>query len=268
MKNIRLLVTYDGTHFFGWQKTAMGPSIEETLRAVLKQILQEPVKLQAASRTDRGVHAQRQVVNFMTEKDPPLKISLNRLLPSSIKVLDVKVMPPTFHPTLDAKKKLYTYCICFGPTQLPFHRHFSWHVPYQLNLNEMQSAAAYLIGEHDFSAFCNMHSNMNYPHKRRTIESIELTNLFEQIAPTSCQSNSEKFGQGANRLQIAIRGDHFLYKMARNIVGTLVYVGRGKLIADAIPEILASKRRLEAGITAPAHGLTLKEIYFSNTGSL
>lgn len=245
MKNIRLLIAYDGAPFFGWQKTAMGPSIEETLQDVLEQILQEPVKLQAASRTDRGVHAEGQVVNFMTEKDPPLTISLNRLLPGSIKVLDVKVMPPTFHPTLDAKKKLYTYSICFGPTQLPVNRHYSWHIPDQLNLEQMRYAADYLIGEHDFSAFCNMHSNLNYPHKRRTIESIEWTSL------------------GSHRLMLAIRGNHFLYKMARTLVGTLVYVGRGKLAADAIPEILASKKRVQAGITAPAHGLTLKKIYFS-----
>jgi len=247
MNNICLQLAYDGEPFFGWQKTEAGPSIEEALQTVLEQILQEPIKLQAASRTDRGVHAEGQVVNFMTNKEPPLKISLNRLLPSSIRVLEVKVMPPSFHPTIDATGKLYTYCICFGPTQLPFHRHFSWHVPPLLDLEQMQKAATYFIGEHDFSAFCNVHENLKYPHKRRRIDQIEFISL------------------GENRIQIAICGNHFLYKMVRNLVGTLVHVGEGRLNADAIPDILASKKRIEAGVTAPAHGLTLKMIYFANS---
>lgn len=214
------------------------------MQNVLEQILQEPIKLQAASRTDKGVHAEGQIVNFITQKDPPKKISLNRLLPSSIRVLEIIVVPIDFHPSLHATGKLYTYQICFSPIQLPFHRHVSWHVPALLDIDSMREAATHLLGEHDFSAFCNVHENLNYPHKRRYIERIDLI----QLAP--------------NRLQIQIKGNHFLYKMVRNLVGTLAYVGSGKLLPDAIPKILASKQRPQAGITAPAHGLTLQEIYF------
>ncbi len=244
MSNICLLLTYDGTSFFGWQKTESGSSVEETLQTVLEQIMQEPVTLQAASRTDRGVHAEGQVVNFMTDKAPPKKISLNRLLPPSIRVLEVNVMAHEFHPSLDALGKLYSYKICYGPTQLPFHRYFSWHVPGELNLDLMKKGAEILIGEHDFSAFCNVHENLNYPHKWRRIDRIEIIELEN------------------NRLQIDIQGNHFLYKMVRNLVGTLVYVGLKKLSVEAIAHILASKARPQAGITAPAHGLTLRKIFF------
>ncbi len=243
MKNICLKIAYDGTPFYGWQKTDAGPSVEGTLQNILEQILQEPIKLQAASRTDRGVHAMNQMVNFFTTKEPPSQLSLNRLLPSSIRVLEVKTMPNEFHPSLDAKGKLYVYSICYGPLQSPFHRFFSWHVPNALDIEAMQEAANSFLGEHDFSAFCNMHENIHYPHKRRKIDSITLT-------------------QSPDRLQIAIKGDHFLYKMVRTIVGTLVYIGQGKLKATSIQEIIASKRRPHAGITAPAHGLSLKEIYY------
>lgn len=245
MKNICLIIAYDGSAFFGWQKSNSGPSIEETLQKVLEQILQEPVSLQAASRTDRGVHALGQVVNFLTEKDPPKILSINRLLPASIRALEMRIMPLDFHPSLDATGKLYTYHVCFGPLQLPFHRSFSWHVPAQFDLARMREAAGALTGEHDFSSLCNSHENLNYIHKRRKIERIDLI----VIEP--------------NRLRIEIQGNHFLYKMARNIVGTLVYAGTGKLAPEAIHKILAAKQRPLAGVTAPAHGLTLQMIYYS-----
>ncbi|MCH9627044.1 MAG: tRNA pseudouridine synthase A [Chlamydiales bacterium] len=244
MHNICLVIAYDGTPFLGWQKTGHGASVEEALQSVLEQILQEPIQLQAASRTDRGVHAQGQVVNFFTHKNPPKAISLNRLLPSTIRVLAVKHMPPDFHPSLDAKGKLYTYSLNWGPIQLPFDRLYAWHVPYALDIQEMKTAARHLIGEHDFSAFCKNHPGAQYAHTRRHIESIEIAR------------------QDPGQLKIAIRGNHFLYKMVRALVGTLVHVGRGKLKSDAIPRILASHAREEAGQTAPAHGLTLEEIYF------
>lgn len=243
--NIRLLLAYDGSSFFGWQKTDAGPSVEGTLQTVLEQILQEKVTLQAASRTDRGVHAEGQVVNFFTEKSPPSKRSLNQLLPPSIRLLDLHQVAPTFHPTLDAKGKLYTYALCLGEYQAPFHRHFSWHVPDLLKLEEMKRASLPLIGEHDFTSFCNFRENLTYPDKIRRVDRIDFIPLEN------------------NRLQIAIGGNHFLYKMVRNLVGTLVDVGRGRIEPERIFEILAAKHRPQAGVTAPAHGLTLKEIYFA-----
>jgi tRNA pseudouridine38-40 synthase len=233
------MIAYEGTNYLGWQETKEGPSIEQTLRVCLEQILQHPVSLQAASRTDAGVHARAQVVNFFTHKDiSKLQKSLNSLLPSDITVLSCEVAHVEFHPTLQSKGKEYRYQICLGESQLPFHRNYSWHVSYPLSIDTMKSSAKTLIGTHDFSAFTNEKQDDNV----RTLFSISLEELDK------------------NRLEIVISGDKFLYKMVRNIVGTLIDIGRGKL--SQIEPILASLDRTKAGVTAPAHGLTLAQVFY------
>jgi tRNA pseudouridine38-40 synthase len=127
---------------------------------------------------------------------------------------------------------------------MPQERYFSWHVPYSLDLEKMGRASRYFLGEHDFSSFCNVRKNLNYTHTKRTIEAVEL------LTPH------------VGSLIFAIRGDHFLYKMVRNVVGTLVFVGLGKIEPEEIPLILAARSRVKAGMTAPAHALTLKNIYY------
>lgn len=246
-KNIALVLAYDGSTFFGWQKTSTGPSIEQTLEEVLQQILQQPILLQAASRTDRGVHAEGQCVNFLTRKMESLENllkGLNALLPPSIRVLGAYQMPLDFHPTLFAEKKEYHYRISMGSLQLPQERFFSWHVPYPLHLQNMRDASLHFLGRHDFSSFCNNCKNLNYTDTMRHMESLEILEI------------------GHNHLQFIIKGSHFLYKMVRNIVGTLIYVGRGKISFREIPELFSLHSRAKAGITAPAHGLTLKKIYY------
>ena len=248
MHNIKLVIAYDGTHYLGWQTTRMGPSIEATLQAVIEQILQHPAPLQAASRTDAGVHAQGQVVIFLTSHIaldlPKFRISLNQLLPKEIVVLQIERMPLSFHPTLDCIGKEYRYHICFGPTQLPHHRFYSWHVPYHLNLNVMHQALPLLIGTHNFAAFCNAKKNARYSDYIREVQCLELIETEHM------------------RLCLRIRGNHFLYKMVRNLVGTLVDIGRGRISLDRVPAILESHHRPEAGVTAPAHGLFLFEIFY------
>lgn len=242
-----MIVTYDGTNYLGWQKTKMGKSIEEELECALKRILQEEITLQAASRTDRGVHAHGQVVNFLsshTNLDLGLvRKGLNGVLPKDIAVKSIEAAAPSFHPTLDSIGKEYQYFICNSPVQLPFFRHLSWHVHQELSLEKMKKAADALIGEHDFSAFCN---------ERPLWTRSGVCKLFE----ISFQNLTQ------NRLKISIAGDRFLYKMMRNLVGTLVYVGIGKLSCDEVPLILANKSRTSAGMTAPAHGLTLKQVFY------
>lgn len=249
MQNIKLVIAYDGGAYRGWQKTPMGPSIESTLQQVLEKILQHATPLQAASRTDAGVHAEGQVVNFFTSKTDlnlnRLKLSLNSLLPKDISVLSVEKMAPSFHPTLDCKGKEYRYYICYGSAQLPHHRLYSWHYPYPLELNLMHQALPYLLGSHDFSSFCNVKKNASYAHFNREINRIDLVELEKE------------------RLCICIEGNHFLYKMVRNIVGTLLYVGRGKIKIEDIPLILKSGDRTQAGVTAPAHGLFLYRVHYS-----
>lgn len=248
MQNLKLVIAYDGTAYLGWQKTCMGPSIEAVLQKTIEQIIQHPAPLQAASRTDAGVHACGQVVNFLTSKINldlnKLRISLNSLLPKDIVVLQSEWMPASFHPTLDCNGKEYRYFICFGPIQLPQNRFTSWHVPSLLNLEAMQAALSLLIGTHDFSTFCNVKKNARYHDYIREIQSLKLEQFEEK------------------RLLLKIRGNHFLYKMVRNLVGTLVDIGRGKISHEALPAILHSHSRPQAGVTAPPHGLFLYEVFY------
>ncbi|MBS0616186.1 MAG: tRNA pseudouridine(38-40) synthase TruA [Verrucomicrobia bacterium] len=244
VRNLCLTIAYDGTDYLGWQKTKEGPSIEAELQHTLEQILQHPVSLQAASRTDAGVHAEAQVVNFFTPhaKDlDRLQKSLNGLLSPAISVTDIAEMPTAFHPTLDCSGKEYHYHLCLGSFQLPQYRHYSWHYPYPLDVGAMQKAAPFLQGYHDFSAFTCEPQEDNH----REVFSIE-------IEPIS-----------THRLQIRVSGNRFLYKMVRSIVGTLVYVGCGKIEMQKLPSILASQDRKQAGVTAPAHGLTLKKVLYT-----
>lgn len=249
MHNIKLILAYDGTAYLGWQKTNMGPSIEATLQTVLEQILQQPIILQAASRTDAGVHAIGQVVNFLANHPVTdrhrLKISLNSLLPKDLTVTDVQEASLSFHPTLDCCGKEYRYYLCYGSTQLPHHRFYSWHYPYRLEISEMRSAISDLTGQHDFTAFCNTKKNSHYKDFLREVTDIKIVEMEKE------------------RLCIIVKGNHFLYKMVRNIVGTLVYVGRGKISREQLSQVLENKDRRAAGMTAPAHGLFLQEVFYS-----
>ncbi len=248
MKNIKLVIAYDGTSYLGWQKTGNGPSIEESLEHVLEQILQHPVTLQAASRTDAGVHAYGQVVNFFTKKEDlnlqRLQISLNQLLSPDIVVLSIQEELLNFHPTLDCKQKEYHYFFCKNDVQMPEHRLYSWHCPKLLFLPEMHQAAQFFLGRQDFSALCNFRKQQHYSSYIREVYSIDLVDLPN------------------NRLLVKICGQNFLYKMVRNIVGTLVYVGMGKMALKELPSLLLSQDRTKAGITAPAHGLFLYKVMY------
>lgn len=248
--NIKMIVAYDGGRYLGWQKTQEGASVEGTLQQVLEQILQERITLQAASRTDAAVHAQGQVVNFISEKNKKeidftrLQRSINKLLPSDIVVREISEAPLSFHPTLDCIGKEYRYSICTATVQLPQYRHYSWHYSYKMDLNEMHRAAKHLTGKHDFAAFCNFKKNDSYEDYIREVTEIEI-----QECPDK-------------RLCIRIQGNNFLYKMVRNIVGTISYTGQGKIRAEEIPNILNSQDRTLAGITAPAHGLSLHQVFY------
>jgi tRNA pseudouridine38-40 synthase len=248
MRNIKLLLAYDGTAYLGWQKTKEGASIEETLQQVLEHILQEKIELQAASRTDAGVHAIGQVANFSTTRlnssPARLRASLNRLLPSDIVIREVEEVPATFHPTLDCQEKEYHYQLCFGRIQLPQRRYYSWHYPYPLDVGRMQAAAQLLIGRQDFSAFCNTKKNEPYESTIRTLTKVEIV----PSSPFECT--------------IIIAGKQFLYRMVRNLVGTLVYIGRGKIQLEELLLLLKEGNRSRAGMTAPAHGLTLAKVRY------
>ncbi len=235
-----MILSYEGTSYLGWQKTKEGPSIEEALERALSTLLSETPKLFSASRTDAGVHANAQVVSFFVKKTPTRFLySLNCLLPKEIRILSLEEAPPTFHATLDCVKKEYLYQIDTSPILSPFERFTSWHYRYPLDLEAMRLASTYLIGEHDFSAFANAGSHEN---KIRHIESIQIEKTF-----------------------FLITGKSFLYKMVRNIVGTLVYVGVHKIQPTFIKELLHSRNRSLGGPSAPAHGLTLNKIFYDKS---
>ncbi|MBA2727024.1 MAG: tRNA pseudouridine(38-40) synthase TruA [Parachlamydiaceae bacterium] len=246
--NLKLVIAYDGTGYKGWQKTVAGQSIEEALQKSIETVCQHPIELQAASRTDAGVHALGQVVNFLTSKSfedlSLLPVRFNQLLPSSITVLSCENADDDFHPTISAQGKEYHYFVCLGPLQIPHHRLYSWHCPCRPDIELMRLAAQQLVGYQDFSAFCNFHANSRYSHFEREVASIEIIKI------------------DTNRLCFVVKGHSFLYKMVRNLVGTIINIGQGKIGIDRLPAIIAAKDRKEAGISAPAQGLFLKSIYY------
>ncbi len=245
MPRYKALLSYDGTRYFGWQKTRSGPSIQEALQSALQKVTRNEILPEAASRTDRGVHAEGQSVSFSLDKDLPKPLfSLNANLPSDIRILSIETVPEGFHPTLDALSKIYHYEVSLGPIQDPHTRLYSWHYPYPLDLSKMEAGAKILLGTHDFSAFANR------PEKNPTCTLSHIT--FSQEDP--------------NRLRIALHGNRFLYKMARSLAGTLLYIGSGKLALESLPSILLGKKRKEAGMTAPAHGLFLHRVIYSENG--
>lgn len=232
------LITYDGTGYFGWQTTRCGPSIQGTLQEALFRLTQEVVTPEAASRTDRGVHAAGQCICFELKKalDPhTLHRALNALLPPDIRCLSVELATPTFHPTLDAQAKEYVYRFSFGPVQYPSERLYAWHIPQILSFSSMQKAADQLIGEKNFTAFAN-----------------------EKKGNPICHLSAIEFLDK----KILLRGDRFLYKMARNLIGTLIDVGKNKISPAVIPDILASQDRKKSGTSAPAHGLFLHRVIY------
>ncbi len=249
--NYKLIAAYDGSGFCGWQKCPHARSVEQTLQDSLEKKLQHPITLQAASRTDAGVHALGQVVNFFSphQLDPTqLCLSLNGLLPPDLRILGAQKMPPSFHPTLDNTGKEYRYKVQLGIHQNPLLRNHAWHVYYPVNLSLVREAAQQFIGTHDFSALCNSKQHQHYESTMRTICSITLHEM-------------------ENYLEIRVNGEDFLYKMVRNIVGTIIYVGTGNLSIGDIPSILGAGDRRLAGFTVPAQGLTLHRVFYPTDAS-
>ncbi len=244
--NIKMIVTYDGTRYFGWQKTKTGPSIQETLEKALSTLLKKPISIEAASRTDRGVHAKGQVAHFLLDQPrdlPRLIYSLNSLLPFDIRVLQMEPIADDFHPTLQALSKEYQYFICNRPVQDPKDRLYSWHIHEPLDVEAMRECAKIMLGTHDFAAF----TTIEREDTMRTLFAIHI------IADPS------------ELLEICIEGDRFLYKMMRRLAGTLVAAGKRKISPKEISSLLETPNRTQAGMTAPAHGLFLYKVHFTTT---
>lgn len=253
--HLLFLLAYDGSRFYGFQKTKEGPSIEQELEQAVCTILQEKIVLQAASRTDRGVHAQGQVVDcFCTKRIDNLSrfcLSLNQLLPPDIQIMNIARAPhERFHATLSSIKKRYLYQFVEGSVLPPLLRTTHWHVPYVLDIYTLKQAASECLGTHDFQGFSNYRKNLRYDTTERTLYDCSL-----KSAPC----------HGYTIHTLTFEGDRFLYKMARTLAGTLIWISRGKLPLSTIQQIFSSKTRSDAGITAPAHGLVLAQVFYQES---
>jgi tRNA pseudouridine38-40 synthase len=255
MRKIRLLLEYDGTAYQGWQVQKKGDTIQGVLENRILKITGEQSKIIGASRTDAGVHALGQVAAFGTASmlDPEMiRKALNALLPQDIGVLDASEVGDSFHPREKAVKKSYFYIIANQRDSSVFLHRYAWMVGQPLNIKSMKEASQILVGKHNFSSFMGTGSSIKDPV--REIFSLGIDKL-EKIDFMTVSLKG-------NFIKIRIVANGFLRHMVRNIVGTLVEIGRGRIPAEKMKYILELHDRRLAGPTAPTHGLFLESIEY------
>lgn len=243
MPNIKLILGYDGTAYHGFQIQANALTIQEVLEEAICRIIGTRTRVIASGRTDTGVHATGQVVNFFADTRIPvdrLPHALNSVLPEDIVVYEAGVVPDNFHARFDAKSKIYTYTIDNAPHRRVLERRYTCHERFPLDVDLMRRAAAQLAGTHDFASFCAAGSPV-----KTTVRNLMRLELTEK----------DRF------ITITAEADGFLYNMVRIISGTLIEVGRGRRHPD-MTEILAARDRNVAGFTAPPHALVLREVKY------
>ena len=244
MRNLRLDICYDGTRYRGWQRLpGKDDTIQGKLETALSRILGETIEISGSGRTDAGVHAMGQVANFHCESTmaaPQILENLRRYLPEDIGIYSCRDVSERFHARLNAKEKTYRYRIWNSEQPCVFDRRYVAVMPETLDLEAMRTAADYLCGEHDFSAFCG-----NAKIKKSTVRFIRGIDI-------------KVFG---DEIRLYFTGNGFLHNMVRILVGTLVEVGRGERTPDSVPELFGNKRA-EAGFLAPAKGLCLEEVMY------
>ncbi|MCZ6872582.1 MAG: tRNA pseudouridine(38-40) synthase TruA [bacterium] len=245
-RRIKLILEYNGARYHGWQVQPNMVTVQGAVETWLSVITNDTVRLHAAGRTDAGVHAFGQVAHFDTPSTislPDLQRGLNRLLPEDIVVRQVLDVGLDFHSQYAAKKKTYTYIVYNHPLRSVFRSPFTWHIRQPLDVSAMREAAQVLVGRHDFSAFRAASCTARNPV--RCLERIAVKRRAQQIF-------------------FVLRANGFLQHMVRNIVGTLVAIGRGKMHRQSMLRILKSGQRQLAGPTAPPHGLFMIRIQYDN----
>ena len=245
MRNIKLIIEYDGTNYCGWQKQAQGPTIQQEIETALKNITNEDIVLFGSGRTDSGVHARGQVANFKTEttiKPNEFQMGLNSVLPKDISIVDAVEVDTNFHAQFSAKSKTYIYKIYNSPHPSALLRHRVWFMPYTLDINNMRNAAGVLSGEHDFKAFAQADTEV-----RTTVRTVMNVGI----------DKTDK-----NMIEFRIEATGFLKRMVRLIIGTLAQVGKGKITSEEFAEILRSGEKNKFVYAAPPQGLYLKEVKY------
>lgn len=246
LRRVRLVVEYDGTGYSGWQRQFNAPSVQQTLEEALSRLCRAQVSVTGSSRTDAGVHALGQTVHFDTDcpvPDGKFCYALNTMLPPDIRVRRSERAPEDFHARFRATGKVYRYLIHNAPHASALGRTTHAHVPLPLCAEAMQREASLAVGRHDFAPFAASGSIV-----KDTVRTIYRAQV-SQSGETVC---------------LMVHGNGFLYNMVRILAGTLIGVGAGKLAPGAISRALASGSRLDLGVTAPAHGLTLMEVFYGN----
>ena len=242
--NIKLTVEYDGTNYCGWQIQLNGESIQAALERAVSTFLGTPTRVTGSGRTDAGVHALGQVVNFFSDKEfEPHRIrrGLNALTPFDITIKEVEIVAESFDARRDGRSRVYEYHILNRSTPSPFYLNRAWHVHEPLSVNAMREAIPCLLGEHDFSSFRAAGCDAAHPVRKVYANSLD---------------------QRGELLVYTIEATAYLRHMVRNIVGTLVEVGQGLRMAQSFIDLLEARDRTKAGITAPAHGLYLMKVRY------
>lgn len=244
MRRIHLIVEYDGTDYAGWQRQSNAMTVQEWLEKAVKKLTGETVCVHGASRTDAGVHALGQSAHFDTESRIPadkFSFALNTILPPDIRVSRSEEVKPEFHSRFSGRGKRYRYLFYAAPHAGALNRRTHAHVIYPLDVEKMRTEAASLVGTHDFGAFAASGSVV-----KDTVRTIYRADIL----------------QDGSEIKLIVEGNGFLYNMVRIIAGTLIGVGSGKLEPGAFRRAIESGSRLDLGVTAPAQGLTLMEVFY------
>lgn len=241
MPRIRLDLQYDGTDYSGWQRQENASSVQAEIERHLSQLCGEPIEIVGCGRTDTGVHAHRYTAHADLPDAHPedLAYRLNKMLPEAIAIQTAAPCHPNFHARFDCKERHYEYRI--HRQKSPFLARYSWHYPFDLDLESMNQAASLLLGQRSFASFCKG----EIPNQNAV-----------------CDLRTAQWHETEQGLIFEIKADRFLRNMVRAIVGTLMEVGQAKIAASSMPSLLAAERRSEAGNSVPAHGLSLSGLLY------
>lgn len=252
MRNIKLTIAFDGTDFSGWQRQSNAVTIQGEIENAASRICNTQITVQGAGRTDAGVHALAMVANFETKSVIDLlrlQKALNSILPLAIRINDIVEVPSNFHSRFSPSSKTYLYNIDTSSVQSPIDRLYHVHIPQKISINDIEQCLNTIVGTHDFASFeASGSRDKNITTGRGSVRTIHTAKLKKT---------------GEESYQFEFSGDGFLRHMVRNIVGTILDVGKGRTTTAEFKEILAAKDRSAAGVTAPAHGLFLKQIDYN-----
>jgi tRNA pseudouridine38-40 synthase len=277
MRNFKITICYDGSEFFGWQLQPGKATVQGALVEVASRLTQENVQMFGSGRTDAGVHALGQVAHFKTASESldarGFLRAFNALLPASVRVVDAEEVGPKFNSRHDAVAKTYQYRIYRGKILPPFERKYVMHDPYPLDVAAMAEAARYFEGTFDFTSLAASTGDEELDEKRVTTRAVYSSQFFARSFNslsrdgflTEALSDEDAAKTDADELVYVVRGKSFMRYMVRKMVGTLLDVGRGKLKAADIPEIIAAKDRSRSGATAPPQGLYLVSVEYGES---